>query len=443
MPRKPGKRMHKITEILPGSIAKEVGISAGDFLLRINEKEILDVIDYRFAVSEEEFLLEIQKADGEIWEIEIEKDASEDMGIIFDRPLMSETRRCHNKCIFCFIDQQPPGLRDSLYVKDDDVRLSFLHGNYVTLTNLSDAEIRRIAGYHLSPLKISVHTTDLALRKIMLRNKNAGNLFKTLAIFGDAGIKMHFQAVICKGINDGVRVEDTIFDLHLLKGAESLAIVPAGITRHRKGIHRLKQFTAREAKKILDSVHWWQENCREDMGTNFVFAADEWYIMAEEPLPPYEAYEDFPQLDNGVGMLRLFEREFNTAADNPTQEAGQQPVQIAIITGQAAAKFMRSLADTFEKKRPGAKITVHAVKNNFFGKNITVSGLLTGADIIAQLKGSITADVIFLPQNAFRADTETMLDGTTRTDLSAALSVPVQIGSPNGHEFFQQLRNSS
>ncbi|MCL1845828.1 MAG: DUF512 domain-containing protein [Defluviitaleaceae bacterium] len=463
---------HKIAEILPESIAFETGIEPGDFLISINGEKIRDVLDYRFAVQSEELLLEIEKAScgvnatgaepdfappgeedwgspphcGEIWEIEIEKDGDEDLGMVFARPLMDETRRCVNKCIFCFIDQQPPDLRDSLYIKDDDVRLSFLHGNYVTLTNLSDAEIRRIAGYHLSPLKISVHAADTDLRKKMMGcgSRAAENLFKTLQIFGDAGIKMHFQAVICKGVNDGKYLDETISALRRVRGAESLAIVPAGITRHREGLFPLEQFTAFEAKKILETVRAAQKICRAETGTNFVFASDEWYVLSGEELPLYEDYEDFPQLDNGVGMLRIFEREFNFRlrehVSSRTCASGAQCAQkIGIITGQAAEKFMRRLADTFESANPGTKITIHAVKNNFFGENITVSGLLTGTDIIAQLKGNITAHALFLPQNAFRQATETMLDGVTRAELADALGVPVHIGSADGGEFFKSM----
>ncbi|MCL1878706.1 MAG: DUF512 domain-containing protein [Defluviitaleaceae bacterium] len=430
---------HKILKILPESIAEETGIEPGDFLCAINGKKIRDVLDYRFAVQDAQILLEVEKPDGEIWEIEIEKD-DEDLGMVFARPLMDAPRRCVNKCMFCFIDQQPPDLRDSLYIKDDDVRLSFLHGNYVTLTNLSDAEIRRIAGYHLSPLKISVHTTNLDLRKKMMGCNFAENLFSALKIFGDAGIKMHFQAVICKGVNDGEHLRETISALKRVRGAESLAIVPAGITRHREGLVLLKQFTAQEAREVLDIVHAAQKNCRAEMGTNFVFAADEWYVMAGEALSELDDYEDFLQLDNGVGMLKLFEQEFLGGCKKDRSEGRRH---IGIVTGKAAAKFMRGLADEFEKIFPGVKINIHVVKNNFFGENITVSGLLTGADIIAQLKGSITADILFLPQNAFRTDTETMLDGITRTKLSAALGIPVRIGSSDGGEFFEQLRSAT
>jgi putative radical SAM enzyme (TIGR03279 family) len=451
---------HEIIGVAAESIAYESGIEPGDVLLRINGAKIKDVLDYRFAVCAEELTLEIEKAAqpplnrGEIWELEIEKDADEDLGIFFKHALMSAKRRCANNCVFCFVAQQPPGLRRSLYIRDDDIRLSFLHGNYVTLTNLSHAEIKRIASYHLSPLRISVHAADLNLRARMMNSKNAANLFDALEIFANAGIKMHFQIVLCKNINDGEFLSQTIAALAAQKGAESLAVVPAGITRHRENLFPLEPFTPADAKKILAQINAAPRK-------SFVFAADEWYIIAGEPLPPYDFYRDFPQLDNGVGMMRLFEREFFSGDEKFSGrcpryicEANVLPHElflekkfdkktdmkrIGIVTGFAAEAFMRGLAREFEKTHPHVRITVYAVKNNFFGENITVSGLLTCADIIAQLKGKTDAQILFLPQNAFRANTETMLDGTTRKNLAAALGVPVKIGSTHGGEFFKQL----
>ncbi|MCL2577058.1 MAG: DUF512 domain-containing protein [Defluviitaleaceae bacterium] len=424
--------IHEIIEVLPESIACELEITPGDILLQLNGKKIQDVLDYQFTVQSEDLLLEIQKPCGEIWELEIEKDSEEDLGLIFKHPLMSAKRRCRNKCVFCFIDQQPPGLRSSLYFKDDDARLSFLHGNYVTLTNISEKEVRRLAGYHLSPLRISVHAADLDLRKKMMSCENASNLFTALKIFANAGIKMHFQVVLCKGLNDGENLSHTISVLSAQKGAESLAIVPAGITRHREGLHTLSQFTPEEARAVLAQI-------KIESRKNFVFAADEWYIMAGEPLPPYEYYKDFPQLDNGVGMLRLFEHEFLSAQKNCRKIETPRSFHIGIITGQAAAEFMSELACKFKERHANVKITIHTIKNSFFGESITVSGLLTGEDIIAQLKNNFAEDVLFLPENAFRANTEDMLDGTTLTQLSAALGVPVKIGSLNGEEFYMQL----
>lgn len=430
---------HEIIRVLPGSIADELEITSGDTLLQINGKKIRDVLDYEFTTQAEELLLEIEKPDGEIWELEIEKDSDEDLGLAFKHPLMSEKRRCANKCIFCFIDQQPPGLRPSLYFKDDDPRLSFLHGNYVTLTNLSDAELYRLAGYHLSPLRISVHAADLDLRKKMMGCENATRLFEYLDVFADAGVRMHFQVVLCKGVNDGESLQNTITVLAERKGAESLSVVPAGITRHRDGLYPLEQFTPNEALNVLAQIREAQLVCRNKLGKSFVFAADEWYIIADESLPTYGEYEEFPQLDNGVGMLRLFEDEFLSALREDT-EAHADAKNIGIITGNAAAGFMRGLADKFEAAHPTTRITIHAIRNNFLGENITVSGLLTGEDIIAQLKDNIAGDILFIPENAFRVNTETMLDGTTLQNLSAALGIPIKIGRANGGEFYSQLK---
>ncbi|MCL1863225.1 MAG: DUF512 domain-containing protein [Defluviitaleaceae bacterium] len=419
---------HEIIKIIPNSIADEMEITPGDFLLQINQKKIKDILDYQFFSQEEYLTLEIQKPNNEIWELEIEKDAEEELGMIFKQPLMSAARRCANDCIFCFVAQQPQGLRESLYVKDDDIRLSFLHGNYVTLTNLSDAEITRIAGYHLSPLRISIHSTDITLRKKMMNNPSE-NLHKALTTFGAAGIKMHFQIVLCKGINDLEHLDEAITFLRNLKGAESLAVVPSGLTRHRDGLYPLKPFTPDDAKNVIAQINKYK---------NFVFASDEWYIMAGQPLPTYEHYDDFPQLDNGVGMIRLFEYEFFQGLKRVSPITAKN-LAVGIITGEAAAEFMRGIGKEFERRHPAVTINVYPIKNNFFGENITVSGLLTGEDIIKQVKGRVSDDVLFLPQNAFRDGTDIMLDGTTLGQLSDALTIPVIIGSTNGEEFFAQL----
>ena len=449
---------HEITTVSPGSIAHELELAPGDVLISVNGKSIVDVLDYRFHILSEELLLEIEKPDGEIWELEIEKDEAEDLGLEFESPLMSATRKCRNKCIFCFVDQQPQGLRPSLYIKDDDPRLSFLHGNYVTLTNLSDAEIKRLAGYHLSPLRISVHAADMDLRKKMTGNNTADKLFHALDIFAEAGIRMHFQAVLCKGVNDGTALDYTIEALAARQGAESLAIVPAGLTRHRDGLHKLEQFTKPEASAVLAQILAWQEKCKKNLGTAFVFPADEWYIMAGQKMPEFACYENFPQLDNGVGMARLFECEFKGAAGaTPKSEVrGQRSEKtenlvsrhIGIVTGLAAADFMRGMAVEFETRHSGKKITVYAIRNDFYGENITVSGLLTGADVIAQLRsvftqgGANAPSIIFLPENAFRVDSDEMLDGTNISQIRDALGVSVEKGSADGGEFFKQLLKS-
>ena len=506
---------HEVHSVGKDTIAKEMGISKGDFLISINGKQVVDVLDYRFATAEEVLLVEIEKPSGEIWELDIEKDADEDLGIVFKQSLMSGGKRCHNKCIFCFVDQQPKGLRPSLYVKDDDARLSFLMGNYVTLTNLSMEEVHRLASYHLSPLRISVHAADLDLREKMMGTKKARNLFDALAVFNDAGIDMHFQIVLCKGVNDGDMLTQTINKLaEITPGARSLAIVPAGLTKHRDGLYPLSVFGKEDAAAVVRQVEQLRESLENERdivksmrngpdgetpenakrafsgasvtrgkadfelfhykscntsqalhepdnspavsfeGGMHISLSDEWYVLSGLPLPKYAEYGDFHQLDNGVGMLRLFERQFlrglkaiekskaSVNNKNAKKKFCTNHRQITIATGMAASKFMQSIAERFMQKHTDIKITIVPIENNFFGKTVTVSGLLTGVDIIAQLRDKLPkASLLFLPENAFRSGVKEkiMLDGTTLVQLEAALSVRVVIGSGHGGKFARQL----
>lgn len=429
---------HQIISVEKNSIAAKMGISGGDFLLSINKREVRDILDYRFFVQDYHLLLEIEKANGEIWEIDIEKDPDEGLGINFKHALLSPKRKCRNNCVFCFIDQQPPGLRSSLYVKDDDVRLSFLQGNYVTLTNLGPAEVARIASYHLSPLRISVHAADLQLRQQLMGTPAACNLFDALETFHKASIDMHFQIVLCKGMNDGTSLDETIKKLLTFKPfAKSLSVVPAGLTRHRHGLAKLEQFTAEDARAVIAQVAHWQGK------TPFVHLSDEWYILAQVRLPKYKDYGNFEQLDNGVGVVRVFEREFlRGMASDAKQPICKQHETVGIITGTAAAWLMRALATHFMKMNPKIKIKVFEVSNNFFGTSVTVSGLLTGQDIIKQLASKLGGvKRVYVPSNAFRAGVkeDIMLDGTTLKQLAAGLDTKVIIGSTNGYEFCKQL----
>jgi putative radical SAM enzyme (TIGR03279 family) len=443
---------HEIANILKNSIAAEMGIARGDFLHSINGEEVKDIFDYRFRIQDENLVVEIEKQSGDIWEIVIEKEADEDLGILFKQSLMCNTKRCRNKCVFCFVDQQPKGLRPSLYVKDDDPLLSFLLGNYVTLTNLNEAEIKRLAGYHLSPLRISVHAADLDLREKMMGTSAARNLHSALQIFNEAGIEMHFQIVLCKNLNDGAQLDNTIKTLAALQpGAKSLAIVPAGLTRHREGLFPLEPFTKNDAKKIIEQVEKFQTK------QNFVFLSDEWYILAEKSLPKYKYYGNFPQLDNGVGVLRLFERGFAKGIAQKEKRENfvfqiiskiflrkNKPVNIGIVTGEAAGHFIRGIAAMFMQKHFNVKIHVHVIGNNFFGSSVTVSGLLTGQDVIRQLKDKLGGTkTLFLPENAFRSGVKekVMLDGTTKEELEQKLNVRIVIGSTNGFKFYKQLKS--
>ena len=406
--------MHKVKNTEPGSIAHQMELAQGDILLAINGQKIADVLDYRFMIQEEKLVLEIEKPNGDIWELEIEKDETDDLGLIFESGLMDKPHTCDNKCIFCFMDQLPKGMRSSLYFKDDDPRLSFLSGNYVTLTNLSGEEARRIARYHLSPLHISVHTSNPDLRCKMLNNPAAGKLFEYLTLFSKAGISMHFQIVLCKGINDGAAFDDTIGALLSfgLKAA-SLSVVPVGLTKYRDGLYPLSPFSQKDAQAVIKQVEKWQAYARKKHGTSFVFCADEWYIKAGLPMPPYKHYEDFPQLENGVGMWALFKQA-------PPKKL--QKEDIGIVTGEAAQSLIKGLYK---------QAKIYTVKNNFFGRAITVSGLLTGRDIIAQIGERARQDgckSLFLPENMFRAGTEYTLDDITKDEIENELGLPVRIG---------------
>ena len=446
-------KKHKIVSVAPGSIAEELELAPGDFLVTVNGQKIKDILDYRWLTAEEHMLVEIIKPDGEIWELEIEKDSCDDLGLSFAPGAMGEDKRCKNACVFCFIDQQPPGLRESLYVKDDDPYQSFAVGNYITLTNLSDDDIGQIIKYRLSPMRISVHAADMSLRRKMMNNPKAEDLFGILERFSQAGIDMHFQAVLCKGLNDGHQLDYTIERLLALgKTARSLAVVPVGLTRHRKGLYPLKAFTKKDATAVIGQVEKWQNRCQEMINGRFVFLADEWYVLAGKALPGYDGYEDFPQLDNGVGMMALFEDEFIAVLEkgdmSPCGCAGKpdnieniKPVRIGLATGQAAADFMAKLSKCFTDCFPNIAIDIHVIENEFYGPGVTVSGLITGRDIVNKLSGQCGGLMaLFIPENAFRAGTEDMLCGADISGLSKTLGIKVIKGSFDGGEFCKQLR---
>jgi len=427
-------------------IAWEMGLRPGDVLLSINGQEIKDLLDYQWLASEEELLVIARKPSGEIWELEIEKDALEDLGLGFLPGSMGEDRVCGNACIFCFVDQQPPGLRDSLYVKDDDPFQSFAAGNYVTLTNLSDEDIGQIIKHRLSPMRISVHTADMELRQEMMGTRKAGGLLQIIEKFSDNRIEMHLQVVLCKGVNDGAQLDNTLTVLaEFSMWINSIAVVPVGLTRYRDGLYPLVGFTVEDAMAVILQLDKWQAWFYKEFGRRIVFASDEWYILAGQELPRYENYDDFPQLDNGVGMLRLFENQWmeqmaelvSSKAASPTKA---QPLRIGIVTGVAAGEFMKQLAQGFIKVFPDIAVDIHVVQNEFYGEGVTVSGLLTGRDIITQLTGRVSGlDVLFLPENAFRAGTDDMICGATLDDVSQALEVGVVKGSSDGGSFLLQL----
>jgi len=431
-------RKIRITEVYSGSIAEEAGIEAGDMLLSINGQAVIDVFDYRFLAQEEELILEVQKPDGNILRVDIEKDEFEDLGIEFENPLIDEEKRCRNKCIFCFIDQLPKGMRESLYFKDDDARLSFLFGNYITMTNMGRDDIERIVRYHMSPVNVSVHTTNPELRIKMLNNRFAGDILEKMKILADNGITLNAQIVLCRDINDGKELDRTLRDLSsLMPQLNSISVVPVGLTKFREGLPVLKAFDRESALEVIEQVERWQQVFLSETGSRRVFLADEWYLMTGTTLPPHDHYEDFPQIENGVGMAALFMEEFNNALKKEKSRPVSRTVSIA--TGMLAEKIISDIAKRAEKHFPGLKILVYPIENSFFGKSITVSGLLTGIDIKTQLTGKNLGDVLLLPSNMFRAGTEIFLDDMTTDELSSFLNVSIRKVSTDGGELLYNL----
>ncbi len=432
---------HKIAKILPGSIGEELELEVGDLILAVNDQSIEDVFDYQFLINDEYIELTVLKNNGEEWILEIDKDADEDLGIEFESNLMDEYHSCTNKCIFCFIDQLPKGMRPTMYFKDDDSRLSFLQGNYITLTNMKDKDLDRIIKYNLSPINISVHTTNPELRCMMLHNRFAGKINDQIQKLYDAGTMMNGQIVLCKGVNDGDELKRTIRDLgKYLPYMESLSVVPVGISKHRDGLYPLEPFTSEDAKNVLEIIHSFQQQFMEEYDTHFVHASDEWYILAGEPLPDEDNYDGYVQLENGVGMLRLQEREFHEALDSCTisSEAVKNKV-CTIVTGKLAGSFLRELVSDFNLKYNNVQVNVVEIVNNFFGPRITVSGLLTGQDIIEQLKEHMLGDELLLPINVLRSGEDVLLDNVHLDEIEKTLQVPIRIVKSNGKDLFDAL----
>lgn len=428
------KHEHIVKSIMPGSIAEELGIEPGDKLLSIDGQEIEDIFDYQFYVEDEEIVLLIEKQDGEQWELEIEKDADEQLGIEFGQGLMDEYRSCRNKCMFCFIDQMPEGMRDTLYFKDDDSRLSFLQGNYVTLTNMSDHDIERIIRYRLEPINISFQTTNPQLRCKMLHNRFAGDALKKVDRLFEGGIEMNGQIVLCKGENDGAELERSIKDLTAyIPLLRSVSVVPVGLTKFRDGLYHLEPFTKEDAKEVLSVIHKWQDRIYEQYGIHFIHAGDEWYLLAGQEVPEEERYDGYLQLENGVGMLRLLFEEFTEGYKSLTGDERQE--ELSIATGKLAYPYIRRYADKVNEKFPHIEIQGYEIRNDFFGERITVSGLLTGQDIMKQLADEDFGECLLLPCNLLRSGEDVFLDDKTVGEIETALNVPVQIVDETGADF--------
>lgn len=424
-------RQHLIAGVVQGSIAQELSIEAGDVLLEINHEKIEDVLDYQF-LSEDTYLeVLIRKADGGEWLLEIDKDEDEDLGIVFENAFMDGYKRCCNKCVFCFIDQMPPGMRDTLYFKDDDSRLSFLQGNYVTLTNLSEKDVKRLIRYRMEPINISFHTTEEALRCEMLGNKHAGSSLKKAKMLYDAGIRMNGQIVLCKGLNDGDHLKRTIADLStLMPYLSSVSVVPVGLTKYREGLYPLAPFEKDDATKVLRTVCDFQKRLFADTGNHFIHASDEWYMLAGCPFPDEETYDDYPQLENGVGMIPLLMHEVKKRLlEIPGDEAYRV---CSIATGTLAAPFIETCAGWIKEQFPNTSIRIYPITNHFFGERITVSGLITGRDIIEQLTDSALGECLLIPCNMLKADEAVFLDDITLSELQLRLHIDVRVVEEEG-----------
>lgn len=435
------KTKHIVSCVEVGSIAEELGIEKGDELLKINDNEIEDIFDYQYLLQDEYVEVLIKKVDGEEWLLEIDKDYSEDLGITFENGLMDEYRSCHNKCIFCFIDQMPKGMRETLYFKDDDSRLSFLQGNYVTLTNMSEHDIDRIINYRLEPINISFQTTNPELRCKMLNNRFAGEALKKVDKLFEAGIHMNGQIVLCKGVNDKEELNRSISDLtKYLPNLESVSVVPVGLSKYREGLYPLEPFTKEDAIEVLELIHKWQKEIYEKWGTHFIHASDEWYILAGQELPDEDNYDGYLQLENGVGMLRLLENEFEDAMNSlDVQKLNIKEETVSMITGKLAYPYLKKMCEKLESKVNGLKINVIAITNDFFGENITVSGLLTGQDIIGQLKDKELGERILLPQSVLRSGEDVFLDDIRLPEVEKALQVEVDIVKSSGYDFVDAI----
>lgn len=414
-----------ITKITENSIAAELGIPAGSYLKEINGNLITDVFDYRFAVQDEYIEVLIEDSNGASCIYEIEKDYYEDLGLEFETGLMDKAKSCKNKCVFCFIDQLPPGMRKSLYFKDDDSRLSFLSGNYVTLTNMSNEELDRIIFYRLSPINISVHTVNPELRQKMLKNPLAAKILTQIEKLAKAGLEMNFQAVLCKGINDGEWLDETVKTLSgFMPYGKSLSVVPAGLTGYRSRLSPLTPYSGEECAGIIKKIEGFQKEFLKKHSTRFVYAADEFYVKAGLTFPPYKSYEEFYQIENGVGMAAQTLKSLSNALsrraiDNSVKKS------VSIGTGECAYPLMLKCREMILEKFPQLNLSVIKIENKFFGGEITVSGLLTGRDIIDTLKQQELGDVLLLPENALRADTDILLDDITAGEIEKNLNRPV------------------
>ena len=433
---------HVIKTIESGSIAEELELEPGDVLVAVNGQPVKDVFDYHYLINEEYLEILVRKADGEEWELEIEKEYEDDLGIEFENGMMDDYRSCSNKCIFCFIDQLPKGMRDTLYFKDDDSRLSFLQGNYVTLTNMSDEDVQRIITYRMEPINISFQAMHPELRCQMLHNRFAGDALKKVDRFYEAGIVMNGQIVLCKGVNDGKELEYSIEQLvKYLPYLQSVSVVPVGLTRYRDGLYPLEPFTKEDACAVLALIHSWQDRLYKEYGSHFIHAGDEWYLLAEEEIPTEDSYDGYMQLENGVGMIRLLQEEVREELAALAGDDCERRVTIA--TGELAAPILEELGQEIKAKYPKLDLQVKAVKNEFFGGKITVAGLLTGQDLKKQLTDLNLGEELLLTEHMMKSGEQVFLDDVTVEELSGALQVPITIVKSDGKSFLDAVLGRS
>ena len=413
----------KIASVDPHSPARKAGVRPGETLTHINGYPIVDVLDYKFYAYDPKLELTLTEPEGGSRTLRIRKEEGEDLGLNFETYLMDRARSCANKCIFCFVDQMPPGMRDTLYFKDDDARLSFLMGNYITLTNLSQREIQRVIDLRISPINISVHATDPQLRTAMLKNPRAGECLDIMSRFAQAGIEMNCQVVACPGVNDGPALARTMEDLgQLYPAVTSVAVVPVGVTRFREGLCSIEPYTKEQAAALIDQVESFASHFMENKGTNLVWCSDEFYLIAGRTLPEKAYYEDMDQLENGVGMLRLLLHQADMALE---EEEPEQTAPFSIATGLSAAPFVQEILDNARKQCGNIKGTVYPIINRFFGETITVSGLITGTDLMEQLRGKDLGERLLIPDNMLRAGERVFLDDVTVEQVEEALGVTV------------------
>lgn len=424
-----------VKSVVPYSIAYDAGIESGDIIQKIDGKDIIDILDYKYLTSSDYYIVTVKKKEGETEEIEVYNDEFEEFGVEFVHQLIDEPKMCRNKCIFCFMDQLPPNMRSTMYFKDDDVRLSFLQGNYVTLTNLSDKDIERIISLKISPINVSVHVTDGETRKKMLNNRFADKVLDIMTAFAKGGIKMNAQIVLCRNVNDGVLLEKTITDLRKLYPAIlSISIVPVGVSRHRDGLFKLESFDEKSSGDVIDLVTPYQKKFKKEIGTSLVYLADEFYIQAKRDLPPFSHYETFPQIENGVGLMTSFMKEFYDYIK--TLEKSDKKIEPkTLVTSYIAYDYFVKFTNELKKIYKNLDVNVVKIRNDFFGEKITVTGLICGSDIINQLKVQKHHKKLVLCDVMIKDGTELFLDDTTISDVEKELDVKIMLTKNDGYDF--------